>query len=61
MDNSVSTKPQQSTNCVHDSWAPFYKHGLTLLPAWISDYIHYTVWDEMTYSFLNFNGATVEV
>ena len=40
---------------------PFYKHGLTLIPAWISNYIHYKVWDEITYPFLNFNGATVEV
>ena len=30
-------------------------------PAWISNYIHYNVWDEITYPFLNFNGATVEV
>ena len=47
--------------------APFYYqgaiywHGLTLIPAWISNYIHYNVWDEITYPFLNFNGATVEV
>ena len=27
----------------------------------ISNYIHYKVWDEITYPFLNFNGATVEV
>ena len=40
---------------------PFYKHGLTLIPAWISNHIHYKVWDEITYPFLNFNGATVEV
>ena len=26
-----------------------------------SNYIHYNVWDEITYPFLNFNGATVEV
>ena len=31
------------------------------IPAWISNYIHYKVWDEITYPFLNFNGATVEV
>ena len=30
-------------------------------PAWISNYTHYNVWDEITYPFLNFNGATVEV
>ena len=44
-----------------DFWAPFYLHGLTLIPAWISNYIHYKVWDAITYPFLNFNGATVEV
>ena len=27
----------------------------------VSNYIHYKVWDEITYSFLNFNGSTVEV
>ena len=39
----------------------FYLHGLTLIPAWISNHIHYKVWDEITYPFLNFNGCTVEV
>ena len=28
---------------------PFYWHGLTLIPAWISIYLHYKVWDEITY------------
>ena len=28
-----------------NSW-DFYQHGLTLIPAWISDYIHYNVWHE---------------
>ena len=40
---------------------PFYKHGLILIPAWISNYIYYKEWDEINYPFLNFNGATVEV
>ena len=39
---------------------PFYYHGLTLIPAWKSNCIHYNVWDEITYPFLNFNGVTVE-
>ena len=43
------------------SSGPFYQHGLTLIPASRSNYIHYNVWDEITYPFLNFNGATVEV
>ena len=43
------------------SSGPFYKHSLTLIPAWVSNYIHYEVWDEITYTFLNFNGTTVDV
>ena len=27
----------------------------------MNNYIHYKVWDEITYLFPNFNGATVEV
>ena len=38
-----------------------FDHGLTLIPAWISNYIHYKVWDAITHPFLNFYGATVEV
>ena len=41
--------------------SPFYWHILVLIPAWISDYIHYNVCGEITYLFPNFNGATVEV
>ena len=40
---------------------PFYWHGLTLIPAWINNYIHYKMCDEIAYPFLNFNGATIEV
>ena len=29
--------------------------------VWISNYIYYNVWDEITYPFPNFNGFTVEV
>ena len=43
------------------SWGPFYQHGLTLIPALISNYVHCKVWGEITYPFLNFNGCTVEV
>ena len=39
--------------------------GPLLLPwikfAWVSNYIHYNVWDEITYLLPNFNGETVEV
>ena len=40
--------------------APFYWHGLTLIPAWICNYILSKVWDEITYPFLNFNGALLK-
>ena len=39
----------------------FYQYGLTLIPAKISYYIHWKVWDEITYPFLNFNSCTVDV
>ena len=39
----------------------FYKHGLILIPAWISNNMPAKVWGEITYPFLNFNGASVEV
>ena len=36
---------------------------LGLLPflTWISNYIHYKVWDQITYPFINFNSANIEV
>ena len=40
---------------------PLYWHVLTLIPTWISNHILSNVWDEITYRFSNFNGATVEV
>ena len=39
----------------------FYKHGLTLIPALISNYMPGNVWGEITNLFLNFNACTVEV
>ena len=39
----------------------FTKYLGPLLLTWISNYTHYNVWDEITYPFLNFNGASVEV
>ena len=42
-------------------WGPFYQYGLTLFPAWISNYIRYKVWDEINHPFPGFNAATVEV
>ena len=47
-----------SWDCTRD---PFYKHGLTLIPAWISNHMPSKVWEEIIYPFPNFNGCTVEV
>ena len=44
-----------------DNRGPFYLHRLTLIPAWISNHVPCTVWDEITYPFTNFNSATIEV
>ena len=38
--------------------APFTKMAEL---CWISNCIHYEVWDKIIYPFKNFNGATVEV
>ena len=35
--------------------------GFTLIPAWIIKCIHDKMWDEITYSFPNLNGANVEL
>ena len=40
---------------------PLLQTWLTFIPAWISNYIHDKVWDEITYPLSNFNGCTVEV
>ena len=34
---------------------------VNLIPAWMSNYIHYEVWDEIMYAFPNIKGATIEV
>ena len=37
----------------------FYSHELTYIPAWVTNCIYYTLWDEIP--FPNFNGSAVEV
>ena len=43
------------------SSGPFYKHDITLIPAWISNDIHYKVWGDIIYPSPHFIGALVEV
>ena len=65
----ITTTKQSTTNKICISYGiysivscgPFYLHGLTCITAWISNYIHYKVWNEITNPSPNFNSATVEV
>ena len=40
---------------------PLLLTWINLNPAWISNYVHNKLWDEITYPFSNFNGGIVEV
>ena len=40
---------------------PFYSQGISLIPAWINNYIQYKVWDDITNQFLSLNGVEVDV
>ena len=51
----------RTMGAILDLCGHFYSHGLTLIPACISDNMPRELWDEITYPFLNFNGCTVEV
>ena len=43
---------------ITDNQAPLLLTWLTFIPAWISNYIYYKVWDEINHPFLNFNSST---
>ena len=58
--DKIPTSKGRDSNLLLNSnacWAPFYYHGLTLIPAWISKYTHCKGWDKITYMFLKFNGT----
>ena len=40
--------------------APFYYHGLIIIPTWISNHMPNKVWDEITYPFPKFNSSTLK-
>ena len=40
---------------------PLWWHELTLIPEWVSNYIHYNVYDEITYQSQNINSSSTEV
>ena len=53
--------PNQILQHLTAPMGPFYFYRLTLIPAWIGNYIHYPVLDEIIYLLPTFNGATFEV
>ena len=42
-------------------WGPFYKHGFTSIPVWISNYFHEKAWSKINCPFPNCIGASVNV
>ena len=53
-----------SDGIVQNGWPDLRRShdtGTIKIKAWISNLIHYKVWDEITHPFPNFNGATIEV
>ena len=45
--------PHHKDEMVSQLW-PLLLTWINLIPAWISNYIHYNMQDEITYPFLNF-------
>ena len=56
----ISVRHNQFWNGCQGFRCHFYSDGLTSVPAWMINYIHFKVRDEFTYQFPNFNGATTE-
>ena len=48
--NIALCEKKKKTGGFSEMQAPFYQHGLTLIPAWISNYIHDIVWEALTLS-----------
>ena len=62
LNGSSATQPLnkgQGRVIISHGFSHFYLHGLNLNPKWLSNYIHFKVCDEITYSFPNFKGVTV--
>ena len=50
----VFLKKKKSIHQPHDHQGSLYK-------AWINNYTHKKVWNEITYPFPNFNGEAIEM
>ena len=49
------------SHCVGQLLGPLLLTWFNFNPRMDKYYIHYKLWDDMTYPFLDYNGATVEV
>ena len=51
--DDLMTQRDGSPTSMVKTCSPFYWHGSTLIPAWISNHMLSRVWDEFTYQFLH--------
>ena len=56
--NLIKSAPRVLITCL--SSCVYIQSRDLRIPAWISNYTHYKVWDEITCPFPNFNGGAVE-
>ena len=40
---------------------PICLYGITLIPAWVRNYIHYKIWYKIIYLFPNTNGRNIDI
>ena len=59
--SAVSPAHSAMTECLDfcKAWGLFFQHGSTSIPAWTCSHMPSKVWDEITYPFPNFKGATI--
>ena len=55
----IPLRPRLS-NMWFTTWGPFYKHGLTLISAWLNKHTNFKVWDGVTYPCSNFKTSRVQ-
>ena len=53
VNNTVNELYEDAQGSIGEYHGHFYQHGLTSIPAWICNHIHYKMWDEITFPFLN--------
>ena len=52
LEKNMRNNESEKIHCINPHHnGPFYQHGLTLIPAWISNHTHSKDWDGITYPF----------